>query len=314
MPKVTKDQMPHLQKDYTVRRFGEKLREIEVKNKLEAIKVEIYGAPSIEEFRKTLSIFLMNTWEDDIKTSFAEEDIDVMIKELFRFELLPTAMETIGLTWYVNNIDMIDTTHVIRHRNFSISSSVHGDRDMRHDWILLNPGILANEEYKQRFIKICDEARHLYAEMMDSGLVHGLDARTIMPRAFPWFLNVRCNIKDAIGYINMRRDEQIQTVVDNIIALRLWLEIVKRYPFLRGLVDFSKQDDFYVRQCKAGKRNIFAPNQKNDKFEWCEEQFYHGDKGRDDFPGSNIYLELKASILQQIKEAESRENNDPMVK
>lgn len=312
MPKV--DKLENLQKDYTVRKFGKTPEPIAVVDKLRSMQVKIYGAPSIEEFRRTLSIFLMNTWNDDVRTEFEDADIDVMIKELFKGELLPTALETIGLTWYVNNIDMIDTTHIIRHRDFSISSSVHGDRDMRDDWIVLNPGILANEDFKHRFIKLCIEARKLYVDMMDSGRVHGLDARTIMPRAFPWFLNIRCNIQSAMRYINMRRDEQIQTVVDNVIALKLWLEIVKRYPFLRGLIDFSKPDAFYVGQCKAGKRNIFKPNEKNDCFPWVDEQFYHGGVGRDEFPGGDEYLAIKADLLRQIAEAESRDDNDPMIK
>ena len=314
MPKVTT--LDNLQKDYTVRKFGNGAVEVEFVSKLDAIDVQIYNAPSIEEFRKTLSIFLLNTWNDKIATDFADADVDVMVKELFRFELLPTAMETIGLTWWVNGLDMIDTTHLIRHRLFSFAAQVHGDRDMRDDRVVLNPAFLApeNAHFLERYKAINEAAQLLYVDMMDSGTVNGLDARTIMPRNFEHFYMVRCNIKDALGYVNMRRDEQIQTITDNVIALKLWLEIVKRYPFLRGLVDFNKPDEFYVRQSKQGKRNFFAPNAKNDKFDWVPEQFYHGDKSRDDFPGGQLYLDKKAELLSAIAEAEARADNDPMVK
>lgn len=311
MPK--QDKIDNLQKDYTIRKFGKKPGPIEFKEQLSSIDVKIYSAPSIEEFRKTLAVFLLNTWNDKPTMDFSVEDTDTMVKELFRFELLPTAMETINIVWWVNGLDMIDTTHLIRHRLFSFAAQVHGDRDMRDDRVMVKPGIMANEEYFRRYQEIVTLARGLYVDMLDSGLVHGLDARTIMPRNFEHFYQVRCNIKDLISYCQMRADEQIQTTADNIVALRLWLEVVKRYPFLRGLVNFNRPDDFYVRQSKKGKRNIFPPNAKNDLFDWTEEQFYHP-IGRDEFPGGDVYLKLRAKLLAEIAEAESRANNDPIVK
>jgi hypothetical protein len=311
MPK--KDKIDNLQKDYTIRKFGKKPGTIEFKEQLNNIDVKIYSAPSIEEFRKTLAVFLLNTWNDKPTMDFSTEDTDTMVKELFRFELLPTAMETINIVWYVNGLDMIDTTHLIRHRLFSFAAQVHGDRDMRDDRVMVKPGIIADAEFFERYKLITTMARDLYVDMLDSGRVHGLDARTVMPRNFEHFYQVRCNIKDLIGYCQMRADEQIQTTADNIVALSLWLEVVKRYPFLRGLVNFNKPDDFYVRQSKKGKRNIFPPNAKNDLFDWEEEQFYHP-IGRDEFPGGGTYLTLRAKLLAQIAEAESRADNDPITK
>jgi len=297
--------MPHLQKMHTELKFGKKPGPLEFVNQLTAIDVKIVHAPTVAELRKTISVFLMNTWNDKIQWTFPEEDIDQTIDELFRYELLPTAMETINLTWSVNGMDMIDTTHLIRHRLFSFAAQVHGDRDMRDDRVMVKPSIMANPEFFDRYRKITQDARQLYIDMLDSGAVHGLDTRTIMPRNFEHFYMVRCTIKDLIGYCVMRGDEQIQTTVDNIIAMKLWLEVLKIYPFLKGLVDFRKPDAFYQRQSAKGKTNIFPPNTKNDNFDWCEEQFYHP-IGRDEFPGSDVYLRIREDLLQQIDAIEKR--------
>lgn len=305
MPKVHKSKMPHLQKMHTELKFGKKPGPLEFVNQLTAIDVKIVHAPTVAELRKTISVFLMNTWNDKIQWTFPEEDIDQTIDELFRYELLPTAMETINLTWSVNGMDMIDTTHLIRHRLFSFAAQVHGDRDMRDDRVMVKPSIMANPEFFDRYRKITQDARQLYIDMLDSGAVHGLDTRTIMPRNFEHFYMVRCTIKDLIGYCVMRGDEQIQTTVDNIIAMKLWLEVLKIYPFLKGLVDFRKPDAFYQRQSAKGKTNIFPPNTKNDNFDWCEEQFYHP-IGRDEFPGSDVYLRIREDLLQQIDAIEKR--------
>ena len=299
MPKVHKSNMPHLQKMHTQLKFGKKTHPIEFVNQLEAIDVQIVHAPTVAEFRKTISVFLMNTWNDKIQWDFPHEDIDQTIDELFRYELLPTAMETINITWSVNGMDMIDTTHLIRHRLFSFAAQVHGDRDMRDDRVMVKPGIMANANFFERYKQITTMARDLYTDMLDSGLVHGLDTRTIMPRNFEHFYMVRCTIKDLIGYCIMRGDEQIQTTVDNVIAMKLWLEVLKKYPFLAGLVDFRKPDSFYQRQSAKGKTNIFPPNAKNDNFDWCEEQFYHP-IGREEFPGGDVYLKIREDLLKQI--------------
>jgi len=305
MPKVTKDKMPHLQKMHTELKFGKQPGPLQFVNQLTAIDVKIVHAPTVAELRKTISVFLMNTWNDKIQWTFPEEDIDQTIDELFRYELLPTAMETINLTWSVNGMDMIDTTHLIRHRLFSFAAQVHGDRDMRDDRVMVKPSIMANPEFFDRYRKITQDARQLYIDMLDSGLVHGLDTRTIMPRNFEHFYMVRCTIKDLIGYCVMRGDEQIQTTVDNIIAMKLWLEVLKIYPFLKGLVDFRKPDAFYQRQSAKGKTNIFPPNAKNDNLDWCEEQFYHP-IGRDEFPGGDVYLKIREDLLSQIDAIEKR--------
>jgi hypothetical protein len=278
-------------------------------NQLSAIDVQIVHAPTVAEFRKTISVFLLNTWNDKIQWDFPESQIDQTIDELFRYELLPTAMETINITWSVNGMDMIDTTHLIRHRLFSFAAQVHGDRDMRDDRVMVKPGIMANADYFERYKQITTMARDLYVDMLDSGLVHGLDARTIMPRNFEHFYMVRCTIKDLIGYCIMRGDEQIQTTVDNIIAMKLWLSVLKVYPFLKDLVDFRKSDTFYQRQCAKGKTNIFPPNAKNDNFDWCEEQFYHT-QGRDEYAGSESYLAIREDLLKQIDAIDKRHIHD----
>lgn len=266
---------------------------------LNAIEVKIFDAPTIPQIRKMVSVFMMNTWNDRIQYDFDEADIDLTIKELFAGNILPTGMELPGICWSVSGMDMIDTTHLIRHRLFSFSAQAHGDRDMRDDRAMVKPGIMANDKFYKRYMNIVDDAKDLYVDMMDSGLVHGLDARTIMPRCFEHFYMVKCCIKDLIGYCKMRGDEQIQTTVDNVIAMKLWLEILKLYPFLNGLVDFRAQDAFYIKQCKEGKTNIFPPNTKNDCFDWSSDQFFHP-IGREEFPGGDVYLELRAKLLKEI--------------
>ena len=274
-------------------------RETKFVEQLNNIDVQIVAAPSIEEFRKTISVFMMNTWNDTLQTEFSDEDIDTCIKELFAGNILPTGMETIGITFSISGMNMVDTTHLIRHRLMSFSAQTHADRDMRDDKVLIPASILADEQLTERFKRLTQDAMNLYTDMLDGESVHCLDARLVMPRCFDHFYIARACIKDVISFCKMRGDEQIQTAADNIIAMKLWLEVLKRYPFLSGIVDFDERDYFYVKQCKDGKTNIFPPNDKNDCFDWSTEQFVHSIH-RDAYPGGNVYLDLRANLLKEI--------------
>lgn len=295
MPK--NNNLPHC-KMHTKMKFGDSSR-TEFVEQLSAIEVNIVHAPSVKEFRAIISQFMMNTWNDFIRRDFDEQDIDDCIKDLFAGKILPTGMETINIVWDVSGLNMIDTTHLIRHRLFSFSAQTHADRDMRDDLCLVPAGIIANSEFYYRYIDVVRQAQELYVDMMDSGQVHCLDARTIMPRNFEHFYGVRSTLKDIISFCQMRGDEQIQTTVDNVVAMKLWLEILKRYPFLKGVVDFEKPDMYYVNCGKEGRTNIFPPNVKNDIFEWSEGQFIY-DKHRDQFPGGATYLRIRNDLLKQI--------------
>lgn len=284
---------------HTVKKFGQPATTTYL-SQLDNLQVKLISPPTEEQFKSIIAIFMKNTWKDKLDHGpYSEDDVDQTIKELFKGEILPTGMECPNITWTVEGLDMIDTTHLIRHRLFSFSAQTHADRDMRHDSAMVKPGIMIDTAFFARYISICDQAKALYTDMMDSGRVNCLDARTIMPRCFEHFYIVRSTIKDIISFCIMRADEQIQTQSDNIIALKLWLEILKQYPFLGGLIDFSKPDGFYIKQSKKGKTNIFPPNAKNDLFDWSPKQFFH-DKHRDDFPGGSIYLDIRDNLIEQI--------------
>lgn len=295
MPKVDKNTATEPM--YCKTKFGE-VGSIEFIEQLSNIKVTIVDAPTIAQMRHLLSVFMLNSWNESPKfNGFTDEEINTCIKQLFAGEILPTGMETIGITWCVENLDLIDVTHLIRHRSFSFSAQC-SDRDLRDLTVAVKPSIL-HSKFASRYIDLVNKQHQLYVDMMDSGEVCTFDARTVLPISKTHFYNVRCCIKDLITYCIQRGDEQIQPQADNIVAMKLWLEVLRLYPFLKGVVDFTKPAAYYVKQCKAGKTTIFPPNETNDQFDWSPEQFFHA-KHRDEFYGGEEYLKLKEDLLNQM--------------
>ena len=116
-------------------------------NALDAVNVSILDAPSIEDLMKYIARFASGTWEDKPKTEFTEDEQYKAIEDLFDGYILPTALETIKVTFLVEGLDLVDVCHLIRHRTLSFSAQGTGDRDMRHDDILVKPSFLSNEKY-----------------------------------------------------------------------------------------------------------------------------------------------------------------------
>lgn len=283
---------------YCKLKYGEEPQKLEFLEQLSHLKVSIINAPSEYEFKETIARFMLNSWSESPRVYFSNSEMDECVRQLFAGEILPNGQEIIGITFCIENLDLIDVTHLIRHRGFTFSAQC-SDRDLRNLPILIKPSIAADEGFRKRYMEICNLQNELYIDMMDSGKICTFDARTVMPISKTHFYNCRACIKDIIAYVNQRSDEQIQTQVDNIIAIKLWTEVVKLYPFLKHVVNLRKKSDYYINQCKSGKTTIFPPNKKNDVFNWSDDQFFHH-QHRDSFLGGNEYIGIRDKLLEEF--------------
>ena len=265
-------------------------------NQLDKIKVEIISAPRVSELYGYIPEFVMATWEDEPGRKFSGTEMMEIVEQMFAGKTLPTAMETIRITFRVEGLDLIDVTHLIRHRVFSFSAQCTGDRDMRLDDCMVKPSIMYGAHY-DRYMKLVEDAKILYADMVDSKEVSIFDARTVLPRSLSSFYYVSGNIKDLVNFIKTRKDEAIQPESDNVFAIRLYQELVKLYPMLKGTIDWGGTDRFWVESSKEGHSTMcYRPKEAN-KFEGCESLNYIYDKTRDEFTGSSTYN----NILKEVK-------------
>ena len=266
---------------------------------LNTIKVEVISAPTWEELKSYIPEFANATWEDVPKNDYTDEEQENTVRELFRGRVLPTAFETIRITLRIEGLDLIDVTHLLRHRVFSFSAQCSADRDQRKDDCLVKPSIMANPLFYNEYMRIVESAKQLYATMVDSKQVSIFDARTILPRSMSNFYYVSGNIKNFIDFINTRKDEAIQPESDNVIAIRIYQELVKLYPILSEIIKFGTQDKWFVETAKRGGHNSMAymPKRENDVFNYSPEDFiYH--KKREDFPGSKVYLNIRKEVTK----------------
>lgn len=284
---------------------GEKPQTV-YEDQVHALGVTLMYAPSYNDLLSFIPEFGTATWRDTPHEEITDEERRAVILDLFDGKILPTAYECINLVFRFEGMDIIDTTHLLRHRMFSFSAQCTADRDLRHDNAVVKSSIMANADFYERYRQITEASKQLYADMIDSNEVSILDARTILTRNLNTFYYVRGNLKDCMAYIQQRLDEQIQPTSDNILATLMWIRICEKYPMLVDRIKIGGIDNWYVKTAPTGRSsNIYMPKKENDVFEYKKQWFLY-DKRREDFPGYETYQAGKDAAIEHLAKIKQR--------
>lgn len=270
---------------------------------LNNIKVKLIDFPTMGQLMRYIPEYSLATWEDMPRDDYTAIERLECVQDLLEGKLLPTAMETVGLTFLISNIDLVDVTHLIRHRTMSFSAHCTGDRDQRYDDCLVKPSIYHSADYYARYEKIVNDAIQLYAEMVDSGDISILDARTILPRSMANHYYARVNLKDFLHFLRQRLDRQIQPESDNIVALKMFIEVCKKLPVLKHHIDLNAPDMWYVKTAQTDhSSNLYMPEiPRNDIFDYKKQWFIYP-KQRHEMPGGWVFLELWHKLVKELEE------------
>jgi len=270
-------------------------------NNLEMVNVSLLTIPSQNNLCSYIPEFASGTWEDHPKRDFTKGEREQVLKDLFSGYILPTALETIKITFIIEGMDLVDVCHLIRHRTMGFSASGTGDRDCRHDNILLKPSIIGSK-YESKIKKHISGLMEIYGEMYDDPDIPVLDPRTILPRNTSNYYYVTADLKAIMHFIGQRKDESIEPETMNVIALKLWIEICKVYPMLKNKFDFNGVDKFAIETSKGGRSsNFYIPEPKNDVYDYRKDWFMK-QKMRQEMHNGNEYLELKEKLLKELKD------------
>lgn len=318
-------------------------------NNLDAINVELVDYPSVERLMSYLPGFVEATWSESYNSNdkMSRKDKVKILNNVFRRKTLPTALETIGLTFRISGISLQEVTHLIRYRKGSFSADCSGDKwwtekDGLIPWSIENStgklsddneimvfgtsknGVSTSYEainksnFKRRYEKIVEMSKELYCDMIDSKEISIMDARYILPRCLSTYYYMRINLGDAIHFINQRIDKQIQPETDNIIAYQMYLRILEAYPFANGLINIHSPSMFYIKMARTGKAtNLYFPDKDSDSFEWNENDFIYqcerSEMNGTDKVEENKFLNIQKEVEEKIKKLE-KENEKKIKK
>lgn len=259
---------------------------------LDSIAVSCMNGPKRKDILNYVANFSLATWEDSPKFDYTEKEAEEALKGILQGKVLPNFMETIKFTFLISNIDLIDVTHLIRHRTFTFSAHCTGDRDQRHDPVLVKPSITENEEFYKRYKELMGMAKDLYSDMVDSKEVSILDARTVLPRCTANHYYASASLKDLIPFFKQRLDKQIQPESDNLIAIKMLLHVARVIPEIKYVIDLDAPDWFFIKTAQQDhSSNLYFPEEKNDTFDYNEQWFVYKRK-REEMPGGYSFKEI----------------------
>ena len=230
---------------------------------------------------------------------------------------LPTPMECLGFTFRLSGLSFQEVTHIIRHRAGSFAAQCTGDRDLRDDPAVIPEAVENSPEFLERWIRLVQESKQLYADMTDSKVVSMMDARMILPKCMTSFYYMRLNLKDLIGFVKQRQDAQIQPAADNILAAQMAIAACKSVPELTQVFNFDKPDFHYINtfRVKEGDKwisrgtNLYQPEPKNDTFDYheadtiypCRREELNGTHGE----GEKVFTIMWRELMTEFQELKS---------
>lgn len=279
-----------------VLKFGQKPK-TQFHNNLDALKVELVDSPTRQQAWNVAWHYVKATWADrpDIEpTQATPQELSKNLEDVLGGRTLPAPMECLGFTFRLSGMSFQEVTHIIRHRAGTFAAQCTGDRDLRDDDAVIPEPVENSPEYLARWKKIVEDSKQLYADMTDSKTVSMMDARMVLPKCMTSFYYMRLPLKELIGFIYQRQDVQIQPESDNIMAIKMALEVCKVIPELTSILDFNKPDMHYIKtfRVKEGDKfvsrgtNLYWPEPKNDKFDFHpQDTIYQG--RREDLNGTH---------------------------
>ena len=236
---------------------------------LDAIKVRIIDAPSIEQLCRYIPEYVSATWADTPIENVPDiNDIDTrrwMVNEVLHGRtFLPTAAETIGITMCIEGISIQDVTHLTRYRRGSFSAQSTGDRFMTDETYTM-PANIKGSMFEERYKKLMTLSQNLYIDMVNSG-ISPLDARYVTPVARSTFYYARFAYSDVLALIRQRIDRNIQPMSDNVLAYKMYEELLKIYPSIYDVINIDAAPKFYLSTMNTEYcSNLYRPEEMHTK-------------------------------------------------
>lgn len=269
-------------------RFDEKPTTV-FKNNLDSIKVTLLDHPDQENVINYMSMFLDATWVDTPSESanMSKDKKIQYLKDCIAGKALPTALETMQFTFLIEGISLQEVTHILRTRTASFSADCSADKWWTHKAALVPNAIQNSPELYERYKKLVEETKQLYCDIIDSRQISIMDARYILPRCLETFYYMSIDFKNLVSFLHQRFDRQIQPETDNVLAYKMYDELITAMPIFKGLIDIDEVPRHWVATSRTGKcTNLYKPEENADVIEYNENDFIYNVK-RSELNGTN---------------------------
>jgi thymidylate synthase (FAD) len=282
-----------------------------------SIKVELLEPEPKDKMMKRIYQFVKATWSDTSEENAnpTQEQMQEALSAMLSGKALQLGLETVNLTFKISGINRVDTHQIVRQRiGVTFSQQCTGDRDLRHNDVLVDECICSNNDLLDEFLKTTLRTKDSYSKMSDSLLVSIQTARTILPHNMETYILMNTNLATLLFFHQKRIDDGSQTWSINVIAQQMADEVCKAYPELVSVFEKNKTRFQFQRKASADRTNNFSTGlyvPKDDEFDYHLRDFlYQKKKEEMHFTGTPIQdkfywgrTEVNEDVYSQIQEA-----------
>ena len=289
-----------------LRKLPEKVVDIDVKydTDVSLIKTTILNTSDISNLQNYIPELVMATWNEDINNfnaSITDEDRQKFLFRTLQGKFIPTALDSINVTFKIEGMTWHDVSHLIRHKDFSFAADCSGDKIIENR-VIAQPEFIEELHLENEYNFAMKTLISLYNKAINHG-VHIQDARLMLPRTMTTFYYVTGSLNACLKFIRQRIDRQVQPKADNIMAMQLLLELCKILPQLTCIISPDIENTFYTKETLtnfASKWEMPLPqNVSKLKGKIQNEDFVY-DKPRDALPGNKTFVKLWKEYTAQF--------------
>lgn len=267
------------------------------------MKVSILSCPDMEQLKTYIPELVMATWNEDIdkfNESLTEDDRNRFLFRSLQGKFIPTAMRSMGITFKIENMSWHDVSHLIRHGLFSFSADCSGDKIIEDRAVILPQAVVESgcfDKYDTA-IRLLEEC---YADIINAG-GHIQDARLMLPRTMTTFYYVTGNLDYTLTFLRQRLDRQVQPKADNIMAMKLLLELCEKIPYLYFVINPNMQNNFYVKESTTNFASKWQkPLPQNEAALEGKEIDWLYPTSRDEMIGNSKFVEEYNKLLNEFE-------------
>lgn len=261
-----------------------------------AISVKLIEPESKDQMMRRLYRFVRATWEDSPEDNQnpTQEQMRDGLNAMLSGQALGLGLEATSLTFEISGITRADLQQIVRQRvDVTFSVQCTGDRDLRHNPILIEESIAQDPELLRRVMYVNLIAKETYANLLDSRKVSIQAARLHLPEAREMHMYMRTSISTLLFFYQKRIDDSSQTWQINEVARKMAEEVCKVYPEMEAVFKKYSTKFTMAKNAEADRGSTFATAlylPKVDSYEYHNRDYLY-DKTKEDFNWTNTPTE-----------------------
>jgi thymidylate synthase ThyX len=244
------------------------------------IRVELLEPEPREKMMRRLYQFVKATWADSPEQNEnpTGEQMKDAINAMLSGKALGLGLEATKLTFRISGITRLDLQQIVRQRiGVVYSVQCSGDRDLRHDNILVEECIAKDSRNLDWFISSSITSKTTYSNLVDRGISIQA-ARSILPESRELFMFMDTNLSTFLFFHMKRIETESQTWQMNEIAQQMADRLCEVYPELKDVFEKNKRKFKFQEEASKDRTNLFSTSlyiPENDTFEYHPRDFLY---------------------------------------